>query len=59
MTETRTRTLTRIIVWRILATLITAVWTGLNTAIAIHIVLLVTHYVYERLWLKIDWLKQP
>lgn len=58
MTETKTRTLIRIALWRVIATLITAIWTGFGTAVAIHIVLLITHYAYERAWLKTDWLKQ-
>jgi hypothetical protein len=55
MIESKRRTLARIIAWRILATAITAVFTGINTAIAIHIVLMICHYFYERIWLKIRW----
>ena len=55
MTETRTRTLVRAIVWRIIATLITAVWTGLSGAIVINIFMTVAHYIHERVWLKVAW----
>lgn len=55
MIETHKRTLTRAITYRIIALLITAVWTGLSAAIVIHIVLTLVHYVHERVWLKINW----
>jgi len=53
--ETHQRTVARIIFWRITATLLTIPFTGLSTAILIHILLTVTHYIYERIWLKIKW----
>jgi uncharacterized membrane protein len=56
--ELRKRTFARAIVWRIIATVITALWTGLSSAIAINIVLTILHYMHERLWLKIDWGKE-
>lgn len=55
MTETHTRTLVRTVVYRITALLITALWTGLSEAVAIHFVLAFVQYVMERIWLKIDW----
>jgi len=55
MTETHKRTIARTIAYRITALLITAVWTGLNDAVAIHIVLATVQYVMERAWLKIKW----
>ena len=55
MTETRKRTLARTIAYRIIALLITAIWTGLGDAVAIHIVLATVQYVMERAWLKIKW----
>ena len=58
MTETHTRTIVRTISYRITALLITAIWTGLGDAVAIHIVLAVVQYVIERLWLKINWGKE-
>ena len=53
--ETHQRTVARIIFWRIIATLLTIPFTGLSTAILIHMLLTVTHYIYERIWLKIKW----
>lgn len=55
LTETHKRTLIRAITWRIVATLVTAVWTGLSGAIVINIFMTVAHYIHERLWLKINW----
>jgi hypothetical protein len=55
MIETYTRTLARTLSYRILALLITAVWTGLGSAVMIHIVLFLMQYVVERIWLKIPW----
>jgi hypothetical protein len=53
--ETKVRTLVRTISYRVVALLITALWTGLSDAVAIHIVLAALHYVMERIWLKIKW----
>jgi len=53
--ETHKRTLVRIVLYRIIALLITAIWTGIIDAIMIHIVLTIVHYVFERLWLKVKW----
>jgi uncharacterized membrane protein len=55
MTESHKRTIARTIFWRILATLITIPFTGLSTAILLHVLLTVIHYFYERAWLKINW----
>lgn len=55
MSETHARTLVRTISYRITALLITALWTGLGNAVVIHIILTAVHYVFERLWLKINW----
>jgi uncharacterized membrane protein len=55
MIETHSRTLVRIILFRLIAMLITAVWTGIADAVMIHIVLTIVHYVFERVWLKIKW----
>ena len=55
MTETHARTLARTITYRIIAMLITSLWTGLGNAGAIHIVLAMVQYVMERVWLKINW----
>lgn len=55
LTETHRRTIVRAITWRIVATLVTAAWTGLSGAIVINIFMTVAHYIHERLWLKINW----
>ena len=53
--ETKKRTVVRTLGYRVLALLITALWTGLGDAVLIHIVLATMHYFYERLWLKVKW----
>ena len=53
--ETHLRTIIRTLSYRITALLITALWTGLGEAVAIHIVLAMVQYVIERVWLKIKW----
>ena len=55
MSETHTRTIVRTVTYRIAALLITALWTGLGEAVAIHVVLAIMQYVMERAWLKIKW----
>lgn len=53
--ETHTRTIVRTLSYRIIALLITALWTGLGNAVAIHFVLSILQYITERIWLKIKW----
>lgn len=55
MTETHGRTWARTLSYRITALLITAIWTGLGDAVAIHIVLALLQYAMERIWLKVKW----
>ena len=55
MIESHKRTVVRAISYRIIALLITALWTGLSDAIVIHLILTAVHYVHERVWLKIKW----
>ena len=55
MTETHKRTLVRTLSYRLTALLITAAWTGLGQAVAIHFVLAIWQYLLERAWLKITW----
>jgi len=55
MSETHLRTIVRTLAYRVTALLITALWTGLGEAVAIHIVLAAVQYVMERIWLKIKW----
>ena len=51
--ETHKRTLLRAITWRVVATLVTAAFTGLSGAIIINVVMTLAHYVHERIWLKV------
>jgi len=53
--ETHKRTIARAVCWRVIATLMTIPFTGLSTALLIHVLLTVAHYVHERVWLKIKW----
>jgi uncharacterized membrane protein len=53
--ELHKRTIVRAITWRVVATLVTAAWTGLSGAIVINIFMTVAHYIHERIWLKIKW----
>ena len=53
--ELRKRTLVRAICWRIVATLITAAYTGISGAIIINIWMTLAHYIHERLWLRVKW----
>jgi hypothetical protein len=53
--ESKKRTVVRAVTYRMLALGITALWTGINAAVAIHIILTAVHYVHERFWLKIKW----
>jgi len=55
MTELHKRTIVRALTYRIIALLITALWTGLGNAVIIHIILTAVHYIHERIWLKIKW----
>ena len=58
MSETHKRTIARAVVWRIIATFVTAIWAGWSGAIMANIVLTVLHYIHERAWLKIKWGKE-
>lgn len=53
--ETHKRTFARTVSYRVVATLITAYFTGLTTAVFLHILLTLVHYLMERVWLKIEW----
>lgn len=55
MSETHTRTFVRTVAYRITALIITAFWTGIGDAVAIHIVLAAVQYIMERIWLRIKW----
>ena len=56
--ELHKRTIVRAITWRVVATLITAAWTGLSGAIIINIFMTLAHYIHERVWLKNNWGKE-
>jgi uncharacterized membrane protein len=56
--ELHKRTIARAVIWRVIATLVTALWTGISGAIVINIVLTILHYIHERMWLKIQWGKE-
>lgn len=55
MIESHKRTVVRAISYRIIALIITALWTGLSDAIVIHLVLTAVHYIHERIWIKVKW----
>jgi len=55
MSETNTRTWARVVSFRLLAVAVTAAWIGISAAIGIHVVLMILHYITERVWLKIKW----
>ena len=56
--ELRKRTFVRAVVWRVIATAITSIWTGASAAIAINMILTILHYMHERIWLRIEWGKE-
>jgi hypothetical protein len=58
MSETHSRTIARTVSYRLVALLITALWTGLGEAVAIHFVLAIVQYTMERVWLRVKWGKQ-
>jgi hypothetical protein len=55
MTETHARTVARTVSYRLVATALTAIFTGIGQAIVIHVMLTAVHYAMERLWLKVHW----
>lgn len=57
--ETHTRTIVKSISWRIVATGVTAYFTGLTGAIVINIWMTVAYYIHERLWTKLKWGLKP
>ena len=59
LTETHKRTIIRAITWRIVATLVTAAYTGISGAIIINVWMTLAHYIHERIWLKLKWGKIP
>lgn len=55
MSETKLRTITRGLTYRFFGIVITALWTGLASSLAIHLILTILYYIHERIWLKIEW----
>lgn len=64
MTETRKRTVVRMVTYRVTAWLFTILWTYLFTgdlgsatgfATALHVLLSIDYYIHERIWLRIKW----
>lgn len=57
MTESHKRTIVKSITWRIVATLVTAAYTGISGAIIINLWMTLAYYIHERAWLKLSWEK--
>jgi uncharacterized membrane protein len=55
MSEAHSRTITKAITWRIIATLIAAYWVGFSAAIVLNVIQTLAYYIHERVWLKINW----
>jgi uncharacterized membrane protein len=55
MTESHKRTIVKSITWRIVATLVTAAYTGISGAIIINLWMTLAYYIHERSWLKLSW----
>ena len=53
--EQHKRTITRAFSWRVTATIVTALWIGIESAIWMNIVMTLIHFVHERIWLKVEW----
>ena len=59
MTESHLRTIAKSVSWRIVATVVTAVFTGLTGAIIINIWMTVAYYIHERIWTNVKWGFKP
>ena len=64
MTETRARTLTRMITYRVSAWVLTIPITywftrdfreAVDSSTVVHIALSIDYYIHERIWLKVKW----
>jgi uncharacterized membrane protein len=62
--ETKKRTITRMLTYRVTALIFTIIWTYMFTgnflnsawfAIALHFLLSIDYYIHERIWLSIKW----
>jgi len=54
MKETKLKTFIKALTYRIVALLITAIWTGLPNAVVIHVILTVVYYIHERIWIHYE-----
>jgi|688.fasta_scaffold829560_2 hypothetical protein len=55
MTETKTRSVVKTIIWRIICILVLAYWTGLGGSLLINALFMTLYYIHERIWLRINW----
>lgn len=53
--ETTIRSIVKTVIFKIITTSITALFTGISGAILIHTILTVVYLLYERVWNKIAW----
>lgn len=53
--ESKKRTIVKTIGFKIITTSVTALITGLGSALFIHALMTIIYLVYERVWNKIDW----
>ena len=53
--EQHKRTIARAFSWRVTATIVTALWIGIESAIMMNIVMTLIHFIHERIWLKVNW----
>jgi len=55
MVESHKRTIARSIGYRLIAFVVAYLMFGLTSALIFHIIMTMIHYIYERVWLKINW----
>jgi uncharacterized membrane protein len=53
--DTIWRSVVKTIFFKLITTSITAMFTGLGKAVAIHLILTTVYLIYERVWNKIKW----
>jgi uncharacterized membrane protein len=53
--DTIKRSIIKTLFFKIVTTSVTALFTGVGTAIVLHLILTVFYLVYERVWNKIKW----
>ena len=56
--DTVKRSVVKTIFFKLITTSITACFTGIGSAILIHLILTIVYLVYERLWNNIQWGKK-